>query len=194
MDLTKISRFISLILRHKPEEIGIKLDEHGWAKVNELVRGVRVKYPDFNADILEEIVATDEKQRYSFDDTHKLVRANQGHSIPVDVELEQVEPPRYLYHGTATKYMDSIWKNGLVAKSRLYVHLSGDKNTAIDVGKRHGKPVVYRVRALDMHNQGFVFYRSENGVWLTERVPVEFLNPIFIVIPKGGSLIEFLEE
>lgn len=181
MDLTKISRFISLILRHKPEEIGIKLDEHGWAKVNELVRGVRVKYPDFNADILEEIVRTDEKQRYSFDDTHTLVRANQGHSIPVDVELEQVEPPRYLYHGTATKYMDSIWKNGLVAKSRLYVHLSGDQNTAYAVGKRHGKPVIYRVRARSMHDREFIFYRSENGVWLTKEVPVEFLEMMFAV-------------
>lgn len=181
MNLTKISKFISLILRHKPEEIGIELDEHGWANVNELIEGVSVNYPDFSIDILEEIVRTDEKQRYSFNDNHTVIRANQGHSIPVDVELEQVEPPEYLYHGTATKYMDSIWENGLVAKSRLYVHLSGDPNTAYNVGKRHGKPVMYRVRARSMHDQGFVFYRSENGVWLTERVPTEFLEMLFAV-------------
>ena len=174
MNLTKISRFISLILRHKPEEIGIKLDEHGWAKVNELVRGVRVKYPDFSADILEEIVRTDEKQRYSFNDDHTLIRANQGHSIPVDVELKQETPPKYLYHGSANKYLESIFKVGLITKSRLYVHLSEDIETAKSVGARHGAPIVFRVDARAMHDQGFIFYRSKNGVWLTKCVPQEF--------------------
>lgn len=136
---------------------------------------MRVNYPDFNADILEEIVRTDEKQRYSFNDDHKLIRANQGHSILVDVELEQVEPPEYLYHGTATKYYASIMNGGLVPKSRLYVHLSEDVDTAVKVGARHGDPVVFCIDAKVMHEHGFIFYRSANGVWLTERVPNEFL-------------------
>ena len=108
MNLTKISRFISLILRHKPEEIGITLDKHGWAKVDELIKGVSKNYPGFDMDILEEIVRTDEKQRYSFSDDRERIRANQGHSIPVDVELEEIEPPEYLYHGSGWKYYDAI--------------------------------------------------------------------------------------
>lgn len=175
MNLVKVSKFISLILRHKPEEIGITLDEHGWAKVHDLIDGLSVKYPGFNIDILEEIVATDEKQRYSFNEDHTLIRANQGHSIPVDVELEQVEPPEYLYHGTGMKYYASIMENGLISKSRLYVHLSEDVDTAISVGARHGDPVVFCVDAKVMHKHGFIFYKSKNGVWLTERVPNEYL-------------------
>ena len=175
MNLVKVSRFISLILRHKPEEIGIELDEHGWANVADLITGVSVNYPGFTMDILEEIVATDDKQRYSFNEDRTLIRANQGHSIPVDVELEQVEPPEYLYHGTGMKYYASIMETGLIPKSRLYVHLSGDVETAVDVGKRHGDPVVFCVDAKAMHKHGFIFYKSKNGVWLTEKVPNEFL-------------------
>ena len=181
MNLTNISKLISLILRHKPERINIMLDKHGWAKVYELVDGVAVNYPGFNIDILEEIVRTDEKQRYSFNEDHTLIRANQGHSIPVDVELEQVEPPEYLYHGTGIKYMDSIWASGLVPKSRLYVHLSGDVETAKNVGERHGKPLVFRIRSKAMHDRGFIFYKSKNGVWLTERVPMVFMEPLWEV-------------
>ena len=175
MNLTKVSKYISLILRHKPETIGITLDEHGWAVVDDLISGVAKNHPGFNREMLEEIVATDEKQRYSFNDDKTLIRANQGHSIPVDVELEIVEPPEYLYHGTGIKYMDSIWKDGLIPKSRLYVHLSGDMDTAINVGKRHGEPAVFRVHSGLMHRRGFIFRKSKNGVWLTEKVPVEFL-------------------
>ena len=131
MDLVKTSRFISLILRHKPEEIGITLDEHGWANVEELIRGVNIDIAT-----LEHIVATDDKQRYSFNEDKTLIRANQGHSIPVDVELEEVQPPEFLWHGTAKKYMVSICKEGLISKSRLYVHLSPDVPTAITVGER----------------------------------------------------------
>lgn len=168
--LKNTSIYLSLILRHKPEQAGIKLDKHGWANVDELIKGVSKKYP-IDMEILEEIVATDDKQRYSFNDDHTLIRANQGHSIPVDVELEQLKPPKYLYHGTGEKYRLSIENIGLIPKSRLHVHLSDNAMTAVEVGGRHGDPVVYRVNADEMHRRGFIFYKSKNGVWLTERVP-----------------------
>lgn len=175
MNLTKISKYISLILRHKPETIGISLDKHGWANVQDLIKGVNKTYK-LNMEMLEEIVETDDKQRYSFNEDKTMIRANQGHSINVDVELEEAMPPKYLYHGTATKYMESIWNTGLMPKSRLYVHLSVDAETAIRVGERHGKPMVFRVRSKSMYDQGFKFYKSKNGVWLAEQVPVEFLE------------------
>lgn len=180
MNLTKTSKFISLILRHKPETIGITLDKNGWANVDELIKGVSKKYP-IDKDILEEIVRTDEKQRYSFNDDHTKIRANQGHSIQVDVELEEVEPPVYLYHGTAEKYAGLIERDGLVPKSRLYVHLSRDVETAINVGKRHGQPVIYLVDSRKMYQQGHKFYCSVNGVWMTNSVPVEFLTRQYFV-------------
>lgn len=193
MDYTKVSRFISLILRHKPETIGISLDEHGWANVKELIEGISKKYP-ITVEDLEEIVETDEKQRYSFNDDHTLIRANQGHSISVDVELEEVEPPEYLYHGTAFKYLMSIEECGLIAKSRLYVHLSLDICTAAKVGVRHGDPLVLRIQSGAMHKDGYKFYRSVNGVWLTKHVPVEYLeeyidedNNAIVCIPCEGS-------
>ena len=175
MSLRETSKFISLILRHKPETVGITLDEHGWANVGELIEGASKTHP-LTREILEEIVRTDEKQRYSFNEDHSLIRANQGHSIPVDVELEEVKPPKYLYHGTGEKYVSSIDQQGLIPKSRLYVHLSGDIETAIKVGIRHGKPVVYRVLAERMEEAGFVFYKSVNDVWLTKMVPVGYLK------------------
>ena len=169
------SKLIALVLRHKPEEIGITLDEHGWANVNELIAGIAKTQP-FDMSMLEEIVSTDEKQRYSFNEDKTLIRANQGHSIPVDVELEQKTPPELLYHGTGEKYTASIDVQGLIPKSRLYVHLSPDYDTAVKVGSRHGKPVVYTVAAGEMQKNGYVFYQSVNGVWLTKNVPVEFLR------------------
>lgn len=173
MNLTKTSRFISLILRHKPEEIGITLDEHGWANVNELLNGVQI-----NMATLEEIVATDDKQRYSFNEDKTLIRANQGHSIPVDVELEEAQPPEFLWHGTGVKYAHSICNSGLIPKSRLYVHLSSDVETAVSVGKRHGEAILFCVNALSMYQDGFKFYLSKNGVWLTKQVPASYLNII----------------
>ena len=175
MSLKETSKFISLILRHKPEEIGITLDEHGWANVDELIEGI-AKTRIFDMSMLEEIVRTDEKQRYSFNEDKTLIRANQGHSIPVDVELEQKAPPEILYHGTGEKYVSSIEKQGLIPKSRLYVHLSADYDTAVKVGSRHGKPVVYTVAAGEMHKNGYIFYLSVNGVWLTKSVPPQFLQ------------------
>ncbi|MBQ7558369.1 MAG: RNA 2'-phosphotransferase [Lachnospiraceae bacterium] len=170
-----ISKFISLILRHKPETIGIILDEHGWANVDELISGVNKTHP-IDMERLERIVAEDEKQRYSFNEDKTLIRANQWHSIPVDVELEEVEPPEILYHGTGEKYTSSIDQQGLISKSRLYVHLSGDEGTARKVGQRHGKPVVYKVKSGEMHRDGILFYRSVNGIWLTKAVPVKYLE------------------
>ena len=175
MSLNDTSKFMSLILRHKPEVIGISLDEHGWANVDELITGI-AKTQDFNMDILEEIVREDEKQRYSFNEDKTLIRANQGHSIPVDVELEVLEPPAELWHGTGEKYGASIDEQGLIPKSRLYVHLSKDKDTAVKVGKRHGNPVLYIVKAGEMYRDGYQFYLSKNGVWLTKQVPVKYLE------------------
>ncbi len=175
MSLVKTSRYLSLILRHKPETIGITLDEHGWADVEALIAGVNKTHP-LTRELLEEIVATNEKQRYSFNEDQTLIRANQGHSIPVDVELPQVTPPNILYHGTGEKYVPSIDARGLIRKSRLYVHLSADQETAVKVGSRHGSPVIYTIKAGEMDREGFRFYRSVNGVWLTKEVPVQYLE------------------
>lgn len=175
MGLTETSKFLSLILRHKPEVIGISLDEHGWADVDALIAGIR-QTREFNRELLEEIVRTDSKQRYAFNEDHSLIRANQGHSIPVDVQLEAATPPDILWHGTGEKYVSSIQKTGLLPKGRLYVHLSGDAATARKVGTRHGKPFIYRVLAGNMQEDGYTFYRSANGVWLTKEVPVAYLR------------------
>ena len=177
MSLNEISKYIALILRHKPETIGISLDEHGWANVDELIAGI-AKYHTFDMAMLEEIVSTDNKQRYSFNEDKTLIRANQGHSIPVDVELEKANPPEVLYHGSAVKFEQSIDQQGLIPKSRLYVHLSKDYDTAVNVGKRHGKPVIYEVLSGNMAQDGYEFFLSANGVWLTKAVPVEYLKKI----------------
>lgn len=174
-DLTGTSRFLSLILRHKPEAAGITLDEHGWADVGELIAGIARTRP-MNMDILREIVRTDEKGRYSFNEDGTLIRANQGHSLPVDVELEQKVPPEVLFHGTGEKSRASIDAQGLLPMSRLYVHLSKDRETAVKVGRRHGRPVVYTVDAGRMQRDGLAFFLSVNGVWLTKRVPPQYLH------------------
>ncbi len=171
-----LSIFISRILRHRPEDANIELDEHGWANVEELLAGINATGRKIDRETLEEIVRTDKKQRYSFNEDGTLIRANQGHSVQVDVELAQQEPPEYLYHGTADRFLESIRKQGLLPMSRLYVHLSGDMETAHVVGKRHGRPVVLKVHSGDMHRAGVSFYRSKNGVWLTKKVDVEYFE------------------
>lgn len=175
MSLTSLSKFLSLVLRHKPEKAGIALDEHGWASVDELLAGLGKRSPVSMA-TLEEIVRTDPKGRYSFNEDKTLIRANQGHSVPVDVELERVEPPEILFHGTGEKSVRSIDQQGLDPRGRLYVHLSLDAKTARTVGQRHGRPVVYEVLAGHMARDGHDFYRSVNGVWLTRRVPPKYLR------------------
>lgn len=176
-DLTKVSKYMSLILRHKPEVIGIKLDPHGWAEVDALLAGMSKKYM-IDREILEEIVRTDNKQRYSFNEDRTKIRANQGHSIQVDVELSVSEPPKTLYHGTAERFAASIEAKGLLSGNRLYVHLSPDTETAEKVGRRHGKPVIYQVNSGQMYQDGYSFYLSANGVWLTKTVPAQYLKKL----------------
>lgn len=175
-DYTSIGKFISLILRHNPETIGIKLDKHGWADVSELLAGMNQKGHRIDMAMLEEIVATNNKKRYSFNEDKTKIRANQGHSIPVDVELKTVVPPDVLYHGTADRFLNEIKKKGLQKQSRNHVHLSSDWDTAVSVGKRHGCPIVLKVNTKAMYQDGYIFYLSENGVWLTEDIPIQYIN------------------
>lgn len=175
-NLTKLGKFLCLILRHRPETIGISLDRHGWADVDELIQGVGRKYA-FSREVLEEIVRTDGKQRYSFSEDGTRIRANQGHSIPVDLELAPAEPPAVLWHGSARRFQASILEQGLLPQSRLQVHLSPDYATALAVGRRHGEPVVFQVQSGEMHRDGYLFYRAKNGVWLTDTVPPAYLLP-----------------
>lgn len=174
----EIGKYMAYILRHKPEEIGIELDPYGYANVEAFIQGIQKKY-DFSMEQLKEIVSTDEKNRYAFNDDKTKIRANQGHSIQVDVELKEAIPPTVLYHGTGEKYVKSIESIGLIPKSRLYVHLSIDIDTAIMVGKRHGKPVVYTIDTKQMIEDGYQFYVSINGVWLTKEVPFKFLEKLY---------------
>lgn len=176
--LDKLSIFVSLVLRHKPDAAGIALDEHGWANVDELIDGINNTGRKIDMEVLEEIVRTDDKQRYSFNKDRTLIRANQGHSIPVDVELREQKPPEFLYHGTADRFIKAIMIEGLKPMSRLYVHLSKDIETASKVGKRHGEPVILKVHSGQMYRAGIKFYLSENGVWLTENVDVKFIEQI----------------
>lgn len=178
MNKTNLSKYIALILRHKPETIGITLDEHGWASVSELLSGINASGNEIDMQTLEEIVAEDEKQRYSFNADKTKIHANQGHSVNVDVELKKAEPPEILFHGTGEKFVSSIKSEGLKPKSRLYVHLSKGRETAVKVGSRHGKPVVFEVNSGEMSRNGFEFFLSENGVWLTKIVPAEYLREL----------------
>ena len=175
MNLENISKYMCLILRHKPEAIGITLDEHGWANVVELIDGIRKDNPGFDLDHLYEIVETDSKGRYSFNEDKTLIRCNQGHSIPVDVELEEKQHQNFISWNWR-KYVVSIDQIGLIPKSRLYVHLSSDVDTAEKVGQRHGKEVVYQVASGQMHRDGYKFYLSVNNVWLTKEVPTKYLE------------------
>lgn len=180
MDLRKtdirLSKFLSKFLRHKPEMIGIQLDRNGWLDVEELLAACRNHGVSIDRPVLERIVATNDKQRFSFSEDGKKIRANQGHSITVDLNLEPVKPPNRLYHGTAARFFHSIRQKGLVKGKRHHVHLSGDPDTACKVGSRHGKPVIIMVLAKEMDKDGYVFFRSANGVWLTEHVPVQYLR------------------
>lgn len=181
MEKDRLSKFISLVLRHKPDAAGIKLDSHGWADVEELIRGINQTGRKIDMTVLEEIVRMDEKQRYSFNEDRTKIRANQGHSIPVDVELKEAVPPEFLYHGTADRFENRIMKEGLKPMSRLYVHLSKDMDTALTVGRRHGnRPVIFKISSGRMYKDGIPFYLSENGVWLTKKVPAEYIENLKI--------------
>lgn len=172
----QLSKYISLLLRHKPEALGITLEPTGWTDVNEMLRKMQEKGIKVDLAQLQEVVAKDNKQRYSFNADQTKIRANQGHSIDVDLGFEPQTPPEFLYHGTATRFLASIQKTGLESRSRQHVHLSDNLETAQKVGKRHGKPVILTVRAKELQELGQHFFLSENGVWLTGKVMVEFIE------------------
>jgi putative RNA 2'-phosphotransferase len=174
-NLKSISKFLSLVLRHKPEEIGLLLDENGWANVDELIKKVNAKGTNINIDLLTEIVETNDKKRFAFNDDKTKIRASQGHSIDIDLALQPIKPPDILYHGTATRFVESILKEGLSKQQRQHVHLSEKLETATAVGARHGKPTILVVNAKQMQEDGFLFYKSENNVWLTESVGVKYI-------------------
>ncbi|HEY9843246.1 MAG: RNA 2'-phosphotransferase [Candidatus Sericytochromatia bacterium] len=172
----RISKFLSLVLRHQPDKIGLQLDSAGWAEVDELLEKVSSQAFALDRASLEEVVAGNEKQRFAFSEDGQRIRASQGHSIEVELEYQPVEPPEQLYHGTTGRFLDSIRAQGLLKRSRQHVHLSPDRETAQKVGQRHGPPVILTVEAGDMHRTGHVFYCSANGVWLVEAVPPEFIG------------------
>ncbi|MFT5468696.1 MAG: putative RNA 2'-phosphotransferase [Verrucomicrobiales bacterium] len=174
-DLTKLSRFVSLVLRHKPETIGLDLDENGWAEVEQLLAKMNAFGRQIDLATLVEVVETNDKKRFTFDESRTRIRANQGHSVEIDLELEPQTPPDLLLHGTAERNLESIFESGLKPGSRQHVHLSSDEITAAKVGSRHGKSVVLKIDAAAMLKAAHKFFHSKNGVWLTESVPPEFL-------------------
>jgi putative RNA 2'-phosphotransferase len=174
--LIKISKYLSKHLRHQPERIGIKLSPGGWVAVKDLLAACKSNQFPISRDELDEVVANNDKQRFSFDETGTFIRANQGHSVDIDLQLESVVPPDVLYHGTGHKAVESILQTGLCKMSRHHVHLSKDIATATTVGARHGKPVVFVVDAAAMYQAGYTFYCSDNGVWLVDSVPPEYLR------------------
>lgn len=173
---TKISKFLSLILRHAPETIDLKLDENGWADVKELLEKSAQNGNAFTREELETVVETNDKKRFTFDDSGEKIRASQGHSIEVEIGFEEKTPPEILYHGTAEKNVEAILQNGLRKMQRHHVHLSTEIETARVVGNRYGKPVIFKIETEKMLAENFKFYVSANGVWLVESVPPEFLE------------------
>ena len=174
--LKPLSKFLSLILRHEPEAIGLRLDEQGWADVDELIAKAVAHGKRYDRALLQQLVRDNDKQRFKLSDDGRRIRANQGHSIDIDLALAPLAPPSSLYHGTATRHADAIRAEGLRKQSRQHVHLSSDRDTAFKVGGRHGRPVVLHVRAGEMHARGAAFYRADNGVWLTDAVAAEFID------------------
>ena len=169
--LVRLSRFLALVLRHDPGRIGLALDPHGWACVDDLIAGAHRAGHPLDRPTLDRIVAENDKRRFALSDDGQWIRASQGHSVSVDLGLEPAVPPERLFHGTADRSLDAIRREGLRPGSRTHVHLSPDEATARAVGVRHGRPVVLTVTAGDLHRAGHAFYRSANGVWLTDEVP-----------------------
>ncbi len=172
----RISKFLSLVLRHKPETIALELDASGWADVGELIEKSNTHGVRFDMEGLKDIVATHNKKRFAFNEDFTEIRASQGHSINVELGYANQEPSEFLYHGTAQRFADSILAEGLQKKGRQHVHLSTDMATATQVGQRHGKPIVFKVLAQQMFEDGHEFFLSENAVWLTEHVPTRYLR------------------
>lgn len=176
MNLKDISKFLSLVLRHEPGKIGVTLDENGWTDCRGLIEAAGRHGKRFSYETVVEVVLTNEKQRFSLSEDGKHIRANQGHSVKVDLALESQDPPEFLYHGTVSKFIESIYGSGLCKGARHHVHLSADQVTAMKVGQRRGKPVILSIRSAEMSAAGHLFYISVNGVWLTDAVPPEFIN------------------
>lgn len=171
-----ISKFLSYVLRHNPDKLGITLDENGWTSVATLLEKINVEPYSLSMQELEDVVATNNKKRFAFNEDKTMIRASQGHSVNIDLGIQPQQPPEYLYHGTVEKFITSIQDKGLMKGTRQHVHLSADKETAINVGSRRGKPIILTVRSGEMHAQNHNFYQSENGVWLTDKVPTEFIE------------------
>lgn len=177
--LDELSRYLSYVLRHEPQTIGLQLDTEGWADIDSLIAGVSRHGRAIDQAMIRAVVETSKKKRFVLSDDCRRIRAVQGHSTPtVQRTYPETIPPEVLYHGTATRFLASIHEQGLKAGFRHHVHLSLDVSTAAEVGKRHGNPVVLEIRALRMHQNGFKFFLSENNVWLTDVVPPEFINTI----------------
>ncbi len=175
--LSEVSKFLSYVLRHRPDAIGITLDVEGWTDISALITAATNHGKQLDRDLIRAVVTTNDKKRFATSDDGLRIRAVQGHSTnSVDIHYSENMPPEFLYHGTATRFLESIRHEGLRPGSRQYVHLSQDELTALTVGQRHGKPVVLKIKALVMYNQGFKFFQAENGVWLTETVPVQFIT------------------
>ena len=174
--MTRASKFLSYVLRHKPEAIGLSLDAQGWAAIDDLVRLSNAAKQPLSRAMIAEVVRTNDKQRFRISDDGTRIRASQGHSVAVDLALSPQEPPTVLFHGTATRFLAAILTGGITPGSRRHVHLSAAYDTAITAGQRHGTSVVLAVRARAMHHAGRTFYRSDNGVWLTDQVPVAFIR------------------
>lgn len=175
-ETSEISKLLSLILRHSPETIRLKLDENGWANVNELIAQCNKHQKKLNMKLLEYVVETNDKKRFTFNEDKTKIRASQGHSIKVELDLKEVQPPEYLYHGTVEKFINSIKKDGLQKMRRQHVHLSIDKETAAKVGSRRGKPVILAIQSRRMFHDNYKFYISENNVWLCNEVPTKYID------------------
>ena len=173
----KISKYLSYILRHQPQSIGLNLDKEGWADIVTLIACAAKTGTTLTPEQIQTVVESNDKKRFTLSEDGLRIRAAQGHTTPsVEITHKETQPPEFLYHGTATRFLDSIKEKGLIPGKRHHVHLSADERTAITVGQRHGKPVVLKIKAQLMHEQGFKFYLSDNKVWLTERIPTEFFE------------------
>lgn len=170
------SKYLSLLLRHQPEKLNLTMSSDGWISIDELIENSAGGHVSLTHDLIRQIVMENDKQRFALDSSGKFIRASQGHSIHVDLRLEALEPPEVLYHGTATRFLGLIKEQGLIKRSRQHVHLSSNSDTAFSVATRHGVPVILRILARVMHEQGFEFYLSDNNVWLTDHVPARFLE------------------
>ena len=176
----RISKFLSLVLRHQPEQIGLDLDSNGWVDINSLIQKCNQSNIPLTIDILKHVVETNSKKRFAFNEQQNKIRANQGHSIEVELELKPIEPPIILYHGTAKRFISSILGKGLIKQQRQHVHLSSNIETALNVGQRHGQPFIFEILAQKMFSDNYNFFLSDNGVWLTDNVPTKYLKELVI--------------